>query len=131
MATAKKVANDNGVVLREQMRVMTDSMEPALEETSRWLTADFWTMAGTAVTNLVAVAALLGWLQQTDVEGVTKALTALVGAMQVIVVNSVMVWKYIAGRAKMRSRLLEMRFQMMAAMTAEMRQPSCRRPDQR
>lgn len=107
MATKKPVTT-----LKEELRVMSDAVDAqAMVIPDKWLTPDFWTMVGAGVTNLVAVAALLGWLDHAQVEGVTKALTALVGAVQVVIVNSVLVWKYLSGRAEFRARMAEMRYQ--------------------
>ena len=118
MAT-KKIPATNSVV--EEMRFLDGvfNSEAAEDTTVRWLTPEFWTMAATAVTNLVAVAALLGWIDQTDIQGITKALTALVGAVQVIVVNSVLVWKFIRGKEESKQKLLEMRYQALTDVAVE------------
>lgn len=110
-----------GTTLAEEMRFLDGvfSTDAAEENQVRWLTPEFWTMAATAVTNLVAVAALLGWVDQTDVEGVTKALTALVGAVQVIVVNSVLVWKFIRGKEESKQKMAEMRYQALRTLAVE------------
>jgi hypothetical protein len=115
MATKKSVTT-----LTEELRVMSDAVEAqAVTETDRWLTPDFWTMVGSGVTNLVAVAALLGWLDRSNVEGVTAALTALVGAVQVVIVNSLLVWKYLSGRAEFRARMTEIRYQTASMLAVE------------
>lgn len=80
-----------------EMRVLSE-LSATASESDTWLTPAFWTMAGAAMTNLITVAVLIGWVDATQAEGLTGAATALLGAAQVIVVNSVLVWKYISGR---------------------------------
>jgi hypothetical protein len=107
----KKVPVQTSVA--EEMRLLDGIFSSDTAETNetRWLTPEFWTMAATAVTNLVAVGALLGWIDQSNVEGIAKALTALVGAAQVIVVNSVLVWKFIRGKEESKQQMRELRYQ--------------------
>jgi hypothetical protein len=115
MATKKPVT-----AAKKDLRVMTDSVAPqAFVDVERWLTPEFWTMVGAGVTNLIAVAALLGWLDHAQVEGVTKALTGLVGAVQVVLINSVLIWKYLSGRAELRARVAEMRYQTESMLAME------------
>jgi hypothetical protein len=84
-----------------------------------WLTPAFWTMATTAATNLIAVAALIGWVKSSEVESLTQAIIALVGAAQVVVVNSVLVWKYIAGQNALQAQKVTAKYKYMEAVAVE------------
>ena len=99
MSTPKKSV----VSVREELRTFGEAVEgTALEGLDKWLTPEFWTMALTAASNIIAVLALVGWLDHSQVETVTKAVTALIGASQVILVNGLLVWKYLTGRQEVK-----------------------------
>jgi len=112
MATKKSVDT-----VREELRVLNSAADDGVATASSglldWRTADFWTMAATAVTNIVAVSVLVGWISQTQAEELTKALTALVGATQVIVLNSVLVWKYLSGRQALQVQIVASKYRYM------------------
>lgn len=109
MATPKKAVN----TAREELRTFGEAVEgTALEGLDKWLTPEFWTMAITAASNLIAVMALVGWLDHSQVETVTKAVTALIGASQVILVNGVLVWKYLSGRQQIRQQIMAARLRV-------------------
>jgi len=82
------------------------------------LTPDFWATVGTAVTNLVTVAALLGWIHP-NTEGLTQAIVALVGAAEVIALNSALVWRYLNSRQELQTRVAEARFRYMETIAVE------------
>ena len=100
------------------LRVLNELANTAPEKET-WLTPAFWTMAGAAVTNLITVAVLIGWIDTANAEGVTKAATALLGAAQVIVVNSLLVWKYIAGQNAVQIQKISARYHYMEAVAVE------------
>lgn len=109
MSTPKKSVN----TVREELRTFGEAVEgTALEGLDKWLTPEFWTMVITSVGNIVAVMALVGWLDHSQVETVTKALTALIGASQVILVNGVLVWKYLTGRQQIRQQIMAARLRV-------------------
>lgn len=109
MSTPKKSVN----TVREELRTFGEAVEgTALEGLDKWLTPEFWTMAITAASNLIAVMALVGWLDHSQVETVTKAVTALIGASQVILVNGLLVWKYLTGRQQIRQQIMASRLRM-------------------
>jgi len=109
MSTVKKPVNTQV----EELRVLTDWLgwgaENEQSSLENWFTPELMTTVTTAVTNLVAVLAVLGWLQTTDVETLTKAITALVGGVSVVVTNSVLIWKYVAARFAVKRQVLEMK----------------------
>lgn len=109
MSTAKKSVSTKV----EELRSFGEAVEgTALEGLDKWLTPEFWTMAVASVGNVVAVLALIGWLEHSQVETVTKALTALISASEVILVNGLLIWKYIAGRQEIAQQVMASRLRM-------------------
>lgn len=113
MATKKSVE-----AIREELRVLNSAAGDGTD-TNTWLTPEFWTMAIGAVTNLVTVAVLIGWVDQTQAETLTKAITAVVGATQVLVLNSALIWKYLTGRTEIRAQMIDARYRYMEAVAVE------------
>ena len=114
MSTKKSVNT-----VREELRVLNASADDANVEIGNWLTPEFWTMAIGALSNLVAVAVLIGWVDQSQAETLTKAITAIVGATQIVVLNSVLIWKYISGRTELRAQMIDARYRYMEAVAVE------------
>jgi hypothetical protein len=106
--------------VREEMRVMGAEADavPGLS-TNDWRSPEFWTMAASALTNLVTVAVVLGWISSSDAETITKATSALIGAGQVIIVNGLLVWQFISARVRVKQSLISARYNYMAAVTTE------------
>lgn len=106
--------------IREEMRVLNAvAGDVATKDLTNWLTPEFWAMAGTALANLVAVAVMIGWVDQTQAQDITKAVSALVGATQVLVLNTVLVWKYLSGRAAVKTEAMRARYDYVTAVTIE------------
>lgn len=115
MAVKKSVS-----VIADELRMLNETADD--KESSHlldWFTPDFWTMVGTGVSNIVAVAAVLGWVDQSSVAGMTQAVIALVGAAEVIVLNSALVWKYLSGRQEIRAQLIDAKFRYMESVAIE------------
>lgn len=106
--------------VRAEMRLLNAEADavPGVSLTD-WSTPEFWTMVVSSITNLVTVAVVLGWLSSTDAETVTKALSALIGAGQVILVNGLLVWRFISARAQVKQAMVTARYNYMAAVTTE------------
>lgn len=105
---------------RESMRVMNSEADAVPGVASNdWRSPEFWTMVVSALTNLVTVAVVLGWISSTDAETITKALTALIGAGQLIIVNGLLVWKFISSRVQVKQAMITARYNYMAAVTTE------------
>lgn len=105
--------------VREEMRVIGEAAAAVPGFGSDWASPEFWTMVAAAVTNLVTVAVIMGWLSSSDAESITKALSALIGAGQVIVVNALLVWRFISSRVQVKQALIAARYNYMAAVTTE------------
>jgi hypothetical protein len=76
-------------------------------------------MVGAAATNLIAVGVLIGWVSGSKAAELTQIVLALIGATEVLVLNSVLVWKYLSGRTALKVRALEMRGQYMETLAVE------------
>lgn len=115
MATKKPIDT-----VREELRVLNSAADDAgTLNLLNWLTPEFWTMAIGAIGNLVTVGVLLGWVSQSQAEDLTKAITALIGASQVIVLNTVLIWKYLTGRQELRAQMIDARYRYMEAVAVE------------
>lgn len=115
MATKKPIAS-----IREELRELGQAAdEVAPSNSNDWLTPEFWTMVVSAVTNLIAVAVVLGWISASDAESINRSLAALLGAAQVIIVNAAIVWKYISARVAVKEAMIDARYRYMEAIAVE------------
>jgi hypothetical protein len=105
--------------VREELRVLNSAADDVNVDTGNWLTPEFWTMAVGAVSNLIAVGVLVGWVDTSQAETLTKAVTAIVGATQIVVLNSALIWKYLAGRTELRAQMIDARYRYMEAVAVE------------
>jgi len=117
MAAAKKSVE----TIREELRVLTAAADDATAGVVKesWLTPEFWTMAGAAITNLVTVAVLVGWVDRSNADALMTAVSALIGASQVIVVNTALIWKFISTRTQAKAQVAEARYRYMEAIAVE------------
>lgn len=106
-------------VIAELRELNTELGVDEKQLTDNWLTPEFWTMATAVVTNVLTVAALLGFVNVSDVESLTKSLTTIITATELVVVNAVLVWKYLAGRQKLRAQMISARYHMMETVAVE------------
>jgi hypothetical protein len=115
------MANKQSIsTIRAELRELGQAADEVVPSgSSDWFTPEFWTMVISAVTNLMAVAVVLGWISTSDAESLTKAVTALLGAAQVIAVNTVLVWKFIAARVAVKEAIIDARFRYMEAIAVE------------
>ena len=115
MATKKSVDT-----IREELRVLNAAADEAAGTANdNWLTPEFWTMAGAAITNLVTVAVLVGWVDRSNADALMTAVSALIGASQVIVVNTALIWKFISTRTQAKAQVAEARYRYMEAIAVE------------
>jgi len=104
--------------VREDIRVLGENFGDTGTSTN-WFSPEFLTLATTVLSNVVGVLVLVGWVDATQAADLTKAIVALVGAVQAILVNSVLVWKYLSGRAEEKVKRAEMRIEYLKAVQAE------------
>jgi hypothetical protein len=113
MATKKPISS-----IREEMRALGQAADEAAVDVTtdnNWFTPEFWTLVVAAATNVVSVAVVLGWLNTADAAELTKALSALLGAAQVIMINSALVWKFLSARSEAKQAAAAAKYQYMAA----------------
>jgi hypothetical protein len=104
----------------EELRMLNEAVaEPKTPGILGWFTTDFWATAVTAATNIIAVAAIIGWIDRTNVEGLNAAVVALLGAAEVIAVNAALVWKYLSGRQNERIATIRARMQYFETVAIE------------
>jgi hypothetical protein len=107
-------------VFAEELRMLNEAVsEDKPAGFWQWFTSDFWATAVTAVTNIVAVAAIIGWVDRENADSLTQALVALIGAAEVIALNSALVWKYLSGRQAERAQMLSARMHYMETIAVE------------
>lgn len=119
--TVKKKTDDKMVpvdTVREDIRVLGENFGDTVTATN-WFSPEFLTLAATVLSNIVGALVLVGWVDATQAADLTKAVVALVGAVQTILVNSVLVWKYLSGRAEEKVKRAEMRIEYLKAVQAE------------
>ena len=114
MATKKSVE-----LVRAELRVLNAAADDINVDNGNWLTPEFWTMAIGAVTNLIAVGVLVGWVDSSQAEILTKAVTSVVGATQIVVLNSALIWKYIASRTQLQAQIIDARYRYMESIAVE------------
>lgn len=108
MSTKKKVDTVPVDTRREDLRVFGEGFGNP-EDKTNWLSPEFVTLASTVLTNVIGALVLVGWVDAAGASELTKAIVACVGAVQTIVVNSALVWKYLAGRAAEKVKTAELR----------------------
>jgi hypothetical protein len=118
MTTKKKTDVTPVNTVREDIRVLGDNFGDTAAPTN-WFSPEFLTLASTVLTNVVGALVLVGWVDASGAAELTKAIIACVGAVQVIVVNSALVWKYLSGRAAEKIKTAEMRIEYLKAVQAE------------
>lgn len=119
MTTKKK--NDSMVAadtMREDIRVLGENFGDVTTK-QNWLSPEFVTLASTVLTNVVAVLVLVGWVDATGAAALTKAIIACVGAVQTILVNSALIWRFLAGRSAEKIKTAEMKIEYLKAVQAE------------
>lgn len=70
-------------------------------------TSEFWVTLGGIAGNIIAVAVMLGYVAPGDAAAITKDVTSLLSGLQLVVVNAVLIWKYIDGRQKAKSEAMQ------------------------
>jgi uncharacterized membrane protein len=115
MSTKRSVST-----IREELRVLNAAADEIDNKTTtEWLTPEFWSMVSAAATNLIAVGVLVGWVSGTTATELTQALTALIGATEVLLLNSLLVWKYISGRTALKVQAMASRTRYMETLAIE------------
>lgn len=111
----KKISVDT---TREDLRVLNAAIS---ENTPRqdWITPEFISMATTVVVNLLAAATLIGWIDATQAQELSKAVTAVLAGVGTISANALIVWKYLASRVEVKSQQIDAQYRYMEAIAVE------------
>lgn len=73
-------------------------LDTAAADPKEWLSPEFVSLAGTVAVNLVTAAVVVGWMDASQAQELTKAVTTIIAAVGAISVNGMVVWKYIGGK---------------------------------
>jgi hypothetical protein len=116
MSTKQRSVN----TIREELRVLNAAADEIDEKSvTNWLTPEFWSMVGAAATNLITVGVLVGWVSGSAAAELTQSVTAVIGATEVLVLNSLLVWKYLSGRTALKIQAMESRMRYMETLAIE------------
>ncbi len=69
-------------------------------------TTEFWATVGGLIANLLVVLAAIGWVSREDSDMLTTTLATFLGAAQTLIVNGMLIWKYIASRTQLKQAVL-------------------------
>jgi len=94
----------------------------------QWLTPEFLSLCATVAVNLVTAATVIGWIDATQAQELTKAVSAIVAAVSVISVNGLVVWKYLAGRTELQAQKIQAQYRYLEVVAAERMQLQASRP---
>lgn len=104
--------------IREELRVLNSAVSDGSTRQD-WLTPEFISMATTVVVNLVAAATLVGWIDATQAQEISKSITAIVAAAGTVVANAMIVWKYLGGRAEVKAQQIDAQYRYMESIAVE------------
>lgn len=109
-----------------EMRVLNAAATEGAAKTE-WVTPELISMVSAVAVNLVTAATVLGWLDASSAQEVSKAVTAVIAAVGTISVNGVIVWKYLAGREEVKKEVVHAQYRYAeTALVERMRASSAR-----
>lgn len=68
-------------------------------------TTEFWTTVGGLLANLLVVLVAIGYVNREDADQLTASVGSIVAAVQMLVVNGMLIWKYIASRTQLKQAI--------------------------
>lgn len=92
-------------MLRAEMRVLNSAANSEVSKTE-WITPELISMVSSVVVNLITAATVVGWLDATSAQEITKAVTSVIAALGTIGFNVVLVWKYLSGREALKKEIV-------------------------
>ena len=104
--------------IREELRVLNSAVGDGAS-LQDWITPEFISMTTTVVVNLIAAATLVGWIDASQAQEISKSVTAIVAALGTVVANSLVVWKYLAGRAEVKAQQIDAQYRYMESIAVE------------
>lgn len=104
--------------LREELRVLNTAVSDNSSK-QEWVTPEFISMASMVVVNLLTAATLVGWVDATQAQEISKAVTTLLAALGTVLANALIVWKYLSGRAEVKAQQIDAQFRYMESIAVE------------
>lgn len=104
----KKTAVDAPVL---EARIFGD-VEDRIKDLDKLARHEFWAMAAVALTNLVSVAAVMGWIDSSGVETLTKSITAVIGGAEIIVLNAIILYRYFTNVQETKREMVRARIDL-------------------
>jgi hypothetical protein len=104
--------------IREHLRVLNDVADEATAQKD-WVTPEFIAMVTSVIVNLVTAAAVVGWVDATSAQELTKSIAAVGAAVGALWANAAILWKYIAGRQAVKSEAIKAKYHYMEAVAVE------------
>lgn len=114
---ATKAAETVSVDLPVSAVRMLDTADNATQKD--WISPEFFSMASAIALNLITAATVVGWVDATQAQELTKAVSALIAAVSAISVNGFVVWKYLAGRTELQSQKLQAQYRYLEVAVTE------------
>lgn len=96
-------------------------MESATAEKTEWTSNEFISLAGTVAVNLITAATVVGWVDATQAQELTKAVTAIAAAVSVISVNGLVMWKYLGGKQEVQVQKIVAQYRYAEVVAVEQR----------
>jgi len=114
-----KTRVSSAAVVREDLQLLSSAADNFAADLPDVSKTEFWTMVGGVLTNLVTVAVLIGWLDASSASSLTAAAAAIVAASEALIVNGLLIWKYLSGRSELRAQIIDSRYRYMESVAIE------------
>lgn len=85
-------------------------LDTAPSDKKDWTSNEFISLVGTVAVNLITAATVVGWVDASQAQELTKAVTAIVAGVSAISVNGVVVWKYINGKQTVEAQKIQAQY---------------------
>lgn len=95
---------------------MLDSAPSNFKE---WITPEFISLLSTVAVNLLTAAVVIGWVDATQAQELSKAVTTILTAVSTISVNGMIVWKFLAGRQAVQVEKITAQYRYATAVVHE------------
>jgi hypothetical protein len=92
-----------------EMRVL-NAVAAENTATTKWITPELISMVSSVAVNLITAATVVGWLDATDAQEITKAVSAVIAGVGTISVNALIVWKYLSGREEVEKEVVHAQY---------------------
>lgn len=92
-----------------EMRVL-NSVVSENTPVTKWVTPELVSMVSSVAINLITAATVVGWLDATEAQEITKAVSAVIAGIGTISVNGLIVWKYLSGREEVEKEVVHAQY---------------------